>query len=118
MKTTLSGNNAGDTIDYEFLVTNAGNVTLDSITVDDPMVGTVDCPVTTLAPGADTTCTASYTLTQADVDAGVVDNTATVTGTDPRHRCHRHRHRVGVDPGEPRDHPREDGGYPVGQQRW
>ncbi|WP_371302703.1 hypothetical protein [Nocardioides sp.] len=43
----------------------------------------MDCPVTTLAPGADTTCTASYTLTQADVDAGQVDNTATVTGTDP-----------------------------------
>ena len=66
---TLNGNNAGDSIDYEFLVTNTGNVTLDSITVDDPMFTTVDCPVTTLAPGADTTCTASYTRTQADVDA-------------------------------------------------
>ena len=51
--------------------------------VDDPLVGAVDCPVTTLAPTETTTCTATYTLTQADVDAGVVDNTATVTGTDP-----------------------------------
>ncbi|MEZ5093183.1 hypothetical protein [Nocardioides sp.] len=80
---TLNGSAAGDSIDYEFLVTNTGNVTLDSIVVDDPMFTTVDCPVTTLAPTESTTCTASYTLTQADVDAGQVDNTATVTGTDP-----------------------------------
>ncbi len=78
-----SGNSAGDTVDYTFLVTNTGNVTLTGIVVDDPLVGTVDCPTTTLAPTESTTCTATYTLTQADVDAGVVDNTATVTGTDP-----------------------------------
>jgi uncharacterized repeat protein (TIGR01451 family) len=78
-----SGNFAGDTIDYDFVVTNTGNVTLTGIVIDDPLVGTVSCPTTTLAPGESTTCTATYTLTQADVDAGVVDNTATVTGTDP-----------------------------------
>ena len=78
-----TGNAAGDTIDYTFLVTNTGNVTLSAIVVDDPLVGAVDCPVTSLAPGESTTCTATYTLTQADVDAGVVDNTATATGTDP-----------------------------------
>ncbi len=78
-----TGNAAGDTIAYTFLVTNTGNVTLTGVTVDDPLVGPVSCPVATLAPGASTTCTATYTLTQADVDAGVVDNTATATGTDP-----------------------------------
>ncbi|MEZ5191677.1 MAG: hypothetical protein R2734_03610 [Nocardioides sp.] len=36
-----------------------------------------------MAPGDSITCTATYTLTQADGDAGVVDNTATATGTDP-----------------------------------
>ncbi len=78
-----SGNSAGDSIDYTFLVTNTGNVTLDPVSVDDPTTNPVTCPVTVLAPGESTTCTATYTLSQVDVDAGHVANTATVTGTDP-----------------------------------
>ncbi len=78
-----NGVDPGDTIDYTFVVTNTGNVTLTAVTVDDPTVGPVACPVTTLAPGESTTCTATYTLTQADIDAGQVDNTATVTGDPP-----------------------------------
>ena len=79
------------------MVTNTGDVTLDPVGVDDPKVGAVTCPVTTLAPGAATTCTATYTVTQADVDAGPVDNTATASGTPPtgaastRHRLHQRR---------------------------
>ncbi|MFT3860586.1 GEVED domain-containing protein [Micropruina sp.] len=80
---TSSGNTAGSTIDYTFLVTNTGNVTLSDVAVADPKVGAVSCPVTELAPGESTTCTATYTLTQADVDAGEVVNTATATGTPP-----------------------------------
>ena len=34
----------------------------------------------TLAPGETVKCTASYTPTQADLDAGSVANTGTVTG--------------------------------------
>ena len=78
-----SGNTAGSTIAYSFLVTNTGNVTLTSVGVSDPKVGPVTCPVTTLAPAASTTCTTTYTLTQADVDAGSVVNTATAAGTPP-----------------------------------
>ena len=74
---------AGDTIDYTFLVTNTGNVTLDPVTLSDPTVGSVTCPVSVLAPGADTTCTATYTLTQDDIDAGGVHNDATATGASP-----------------------------------
>jgi len=80
---------AGDTVTYSFLVTNTGNVTMSNVAVNETSfsgTGTapvVSCPVTTLAPGASTTCTASYTATQADVDAGSVTNTATAQGTPP-----------------------------------
>ncbi|MCB0913191.1 MAG: hypothetical protein KDB60_16410, partial [Propionibacteriaceae bacterium] len=80
---TPTGNTVGSTISYSFLVTNTGNVTLSSVGINDPKAGTVTCPVTTLAPGAATTCTALYLLSQADIDAGHVANSATATGTPP-----------------------------------
>ncbi len=83
---------AGATVDYAFLVTNTGNVTLTDITVTEtafsgtgsPPVITCPAAAATLAPAAQVTCTASYEATQADVDAGQVTNTATATGTPPR----------------------------------
>ncbi|WP_159586049.1 DUF7507 domain-containing protein, partial [Chelativorans xinjiangense] len=72
----------GETISYSFLVTNTGNVTMTDVTVNDPLV-TIDQDPQTLAPGASFTFTATYTPTQADIDAGSVENTATGTGTDP-----------------------------------
>ncbi|MFC5287815.1 CshA/CshB family fibrillar adhesin-related protein [Actinokineospora guangxiensis] len=78
------GVDAGDEIRYGLTVTNTGNVTLDPVAVADPKLGPVTCPAGPLAPGASVECTADpYALTQADVDAGVVENTATATGTDP-----------------------------------
>ena len=74
---------SGDTISYAFVLTNTGAVTVTDLAVDDPKTGPVNCPVTTLAPGATTTCTADYVITQADVDAGTVDNTATATAVGP-----------------------------------
>ncbi len=73
----------GDTLSYEFLVENTGNVTLSSVGVTDPTVGAVTCPATVLAPGETTTCTATYVVTLADANAGSILNTATATGTDP-----------------------------------
>lgn len=72
------------TIDYTYLVTNSGNVTLHAIRLTDNTLGQISCPLTVLSAGADMTCTATYTTTQADVDRGRVDNTATVSGHPPR----------------------------------
>lgn len=77
---------AGDTISYSFVVTNAGNVTLDNITVADPLPGmpAISCPPGQLAPGASRTCsTVVYTLTQGNLDAGAVTNTAAGQGAPP-----------------------------------
>ncbi len=71
----------GDVVDYEYTVTNAGNITVSALVVTDDKIATVNCPATTLAPGASTTCTASYTITQADLDAGTVTNIASASGT-------------------------------------
>ena len=77
-----------DTLTYSFVATNDGNVTLDNVTITDPLPGlsALSCsPVSgsSLAPGASMTCTATYSVTQADVDAGQILNTATVDATDP-----------------------------------
>jgi len=74
---------AGDTVDYSYLVTNTGTTTLSGVGVTDNLVASVSCPDPSLAPGASETCTGSYTVTQADVDAGSVTNTATASATDP-----------------------------------
>ncbi|MFD8768638.1 DUF7507 domain-containing protein [Microbacterium oxydans] len=76
-------------VTYSFLVTNTGNVDLTAIAVTETAFsGTgsppvTSCPQTTLGSGESMTCTAGYTLTQADIDAGEVTNTAQVTGTPP-----------------------------------
>jgi uncharacterized repeat protein (TIGR01451 family) len=73
----------GVIIPYEFLVTNTGNVTMTGIAVTDPNASGISCPLTTLSPSASTSCTATHTATQADIDSGAVTNTATVVGTPP-----------------------------------
>jgi gliding motility-associated-like protein/uncharacterized repeat protein (TIGR01451 family) len=71
-----------DLLEYEIEVTNTGNVTLTSVTVEDPLTQT-NQNVGTLIPGASQTITVSYFVTQADLDNGSVINTATVSATDP-----------------------------------
>ncbi len=68
----------GESISYTFAVSNGGNVTLTNVTVTDPLV-TVSGSATTLGVGETdtTTFTASYIITQADIDTGTVPNTAT-----------------------------------------
>ncbi|MCW5254808.1 hypothetical protein IBX28_30775, partial [Streptomyces sp. SHP 1-2] len=81
----------GEEVTYDFTVTNTGNVTIKDVKVKEGEftgsgeLGEVDCPedAASLAPGASVTCTAAYTVTQADVDAGSIENSATATGTPP-----------------------------------
>jgi hypothetical protein len=53
--------------------------------VTDPLPGlsAITCPATTLAAAASMNCTATYVITAGDMSAGVIDNTATVTGQPP-----------------------------------
>ena len=79
----------GDVLHFEVTATNTGNVTLRGVSVTDPAPGDgtfdLDCAglPATLAPGASGTCAASYTVTQADLDAGRVVNRARASATDP-----------------------------------
>lgn len=80
----------GDTITYRFTVTNTGDQTLSNITLSDTLPGIVVSggPIASLAPGASDSSTfrATYRISQADLDATRVTNSATVTGTDPLDR--------------------------------
>ena len=75
---------AGDKVAYTFTVVNSGNVTIKGVTINDPKIANVTCQASELAADASTTCSGEYTLTQADIDAGKVDNTASVSGKDPK----------------------------------
>lgn len=79
---------AGQHVTYSFVVVNTGNVPLHDVSVgEDSFSGSgalsgVSCPATSLVVGARQTCTATYTTTQADLDAGDdVTNAATAEGT-------------------------------------
>jgi uncharacterized repeat protein (TIGR01451 family)/LPXTG-motif cell wall-anchored protein len=75
---------AGETITYGFDVMNTGNTTLTNVVVIDERFPELASSGVTLAPGTDTTITsASYTVTQADVDAGGVTNVAVARGNVP-----------------------------------
>src|SRR5690606_39874184 len=77
----------GQEIAYTFKVKNTGNVTLTGVMVADlsdgctVVTGTTARPV----PGAEdtSTFTATYTITQADIDAGTFSNSAQAVGTPP-----------------------------------
>jgi uncharacterized repeat protein (TIGR01451 family) len=88
VKTAAGGTGkVGDVITYTFAVTNTGNTTLTNVIVTDPMVGLTITgnPIATLAVGAsNSTIKGTYTITQADIDAGKVVNTALATERSER----------------------------------
>lgn len=73
----------GDAIPYTFRLDNTGELPLEGVGVTDPLLGGVDCPSTTLAPGTSMTCAsaADHVIDATDVERGAVLNEAVATGT-------------------------------------
>jgi|GEM_PF-5290040 len=80
----LSDVTAGFEVTYNFSVTNTGNVPLEGLRIEDPKLTSAPIlSVTRLEPGAAAVSVdAVYRITQADIDAGVLSNTATASGRD------------------------------------
>ncbi|NRD20649.1 gliding motility-associated C-terminal domain-containing protein, partial [Winogradskyella eckloniae] len=75
-----------DVITYDIVVVNTGDVTITNIEITDPNAdaGTITgSPIASLAPGESVTVTAEQTITQNDIDAGYIENSATGTGDSP-----------------------------------
>ncbi|RGX96045.1 hypothetical protein DXA57_17015, partial [Blautia sp. OF03-15BH] len=76
----------GEMITYQITVKNDGNLTIKDIEVTDKLTGNIGnkaWKIEELAPGAEKTFTASYTVTEKDILAGSVVNEATAKGTSP-----------------------------------
>ena len=99
---TTSINTVGQVVTYTFVATNTGNLTLSDVGVADtqiaPAAGLTTAPTcqartspaascsgasTTLAPAQSATFTATYTVTQADLDGGSLSDSSTASGTPP-----------------------------------
>ena len=72
----------GEKIEYKITVTNDGNLTIKDITVTDELTKD-EWKVASLAPKESKEFKTSYTVTAADIMAGVVVNVATGKGTSP-----------------------------------
>ena len=78
-----SGAEVGDTIVFVFKVTNAGSQSIVNASIVDLDLSSSDCLDFDLDPGQNPyICYGEYSLTQADVDAGFVTNTADVVGKE------------------------------------
>jgi len=95
-------NAVGQSISYQFVAKNTGNETLSAVGITDTQsapagaltsgptcqslsgpTGTCSGSTTTLVPGQSATFTGTYTITQADLNNGSVNDSATASGTPP-----------------------------------
>lgn len=72
----------GSVLSYRITASNSGNVTLTDLLVRDSMLSPAQQTCTSVALGASCTLNGTYTVTQADVDAGLVRNTAFADATE------------------------------------
>lgn len=86
---TSGASSVGDSIRYEFVLSNTGNTVLEGVKLTDKLSGLSvvkfgDWPDAKapgrLAPGESVTATAKLRITQGHIDAGGVSNTATAQG--------------------------------------
>jgi uncharacterized repeat protein (TIGR01451 family) len=79
----------GNTVTYSFTATNTGNVPLTGVSISSPLSGLSSLSYAwpgspgSLGLGQAVTATATYVLKRPEVDAGVLNTTATVLGTPP-----------------------------------
>ena len=78
---STSFSKVGDQIAYTITATNTGNVTLTSVSISDPNGVLGVCVPTNLAPGQSLSCTATHTVTAADVATKVIVNQAAATAS-------------------------------------
>lgn len=94
-KKHISNAAAGDTLKYSFVIENTGKATLHDVELTDSLPvknlkidwsGSSDTATgeKVLSPGETVNGSADYALTDADIKAEKVHNTATVTGKDPK----------------------------------
>ncbi|KAB1881689.1 cell wall anchor protein, partial [Microbacterium maritypicum] len=76
----------GDTVPYQFVVTNTGDEAITDVEVTDPLISDIICPETTLGaaggPDASMVCSGSLVVTGLQAQNDTLLNTATVTALD------------------------------------
>jgi len=75
----------GETVTYQFSITNTGNVTINALTLTDDKLGTITLNTAQLAPGAIATGSATHTVNETDLP-GPLTNIATAKGTDSQNK--------------------------------
>ncbi|MGI6484431.1 MAG: THxN family PEP-CTERM protein [Candidatus Dojkabacteria bacterium] len=76
--------NAGDTVNFTYIVQNTGNVKLTNIAVTDDKGVQVTCPGTELEPGTNMTCTGSATAIAGNyTNIGTVTSSHNLSASDP-----------------------------------
>ncbi len=73
----------GDSATVIYTITNRGNVTLSNILLDSALASAIDCPSATLAPLESHDCVVSAHLGQTNIDAGMIDGSASVIANTP-----------------------------------
>ena len=72
----------GETVTYQYLVKNVGDVELNTVALTDSRLGAITLGATTLAPTASTTGSATYVVLDSDLP-GPLTNTAVASGVSP-----------------------------------